>query len=470
MFGVEENLPEGVRQMGTLSNITWQIFTNAGVFKSGWGSFGLIDEIGEFTDNPTLIDCFMETVDCFREGSDWIGMPVLAGTTDTKNTKNIEFMKMWFNHDVFGLDKVFISGDYYYGKEYFNMSTGKSDREAAKKAILNKRKEYDKMTDKTPLLKFRQNNPLDENDMFLIMGSTGLNLQRINNQIKKSNETVEGKYFGERGNIMWIKNKKGNGEIFWTADWVKNVEGRWFKCFEPINHLYPDADITAVDDFFKDNAPYSESLGGIITWRRKVQNANIISRVPVLTYLYRPPTLNEFHEDCLLQAVYTKSRVAVEYHNDIMKKHFLEHDKADGKRFLKVFPRVFNKVVNASDAFGYTFGTNEDMTAMGYAAKWVDSPDLENCYDLTFLEQIARMGTENADLGSAWKIVLLYEADLNTVAVKSIEEIEVQEKQIPLLAMGEYGIPVPHRNTQRKTYEMIQRHRKQQKWMETINR
>ncbi len=192
----------------------------------------------------------------------------------------------------------------------------------------------------------------------------------------------------------------------------------------------------------------------------------------------RPPTLEEFHEDCLLQSVYTKSRVAVEYHNDMLKKHFLENTKVDGKQYLKVFPRVLNRVVNASDAFGYTFGTNEDNTAMGYASKWVDSPEFENCFDLKFLEQIARMGTKtaerqkkvNADLGSAWKIALLYEADMNTVPVKSKEEIEVTEKQIPLLAMGEYGIPVPNRITQKRTTEMIRRHKAGIKWMATLNR
>lgn len=467
LLGVEDNLPEGIRRGGLLSSINWQVFTNSGVFKSGWASFALFDEIGEFGDNPSLIDCYMETVDCFKEGDDWIGFPVLAGTTDVKNMKNTHFMEMWNNASAFNLEKVFIPADYYFGDKYFDMSTGKSDRKKAEKRILERRKELETLSNKTPLLQYTQNNPLNEGDMFLIMGNNGLNMKRINDQIRKVNESVELSSMGQRGNIMPVKSPKKGGGTYWTAEWFPTLEGRWFKSFEPINHLYPGADITAVDDYFKDDAPFSESLGGIITWRRPVLNSNIISRIPVLTYLERPPKLDDFHEDCLLQCVFTNSRAAIEYHNEGFKKYFLNHTQFDGSKYLKVFPRVSGKVSSAADAYGYPYNTNEEVNAMGYAKKWVDSPHIENCIDLQFLRQIATMGTSNADLGSAWKIALLYEADMSTLPVKSVDEIEEVKHTTGLMQMGDNGIPVMKK---RNTFEQRQREFKKMSWMNTLNR
>lgn len=415
--GVEISTEEGEKKMGALSRLSTKVFTHSGALKGTAYSTVFIDESGKFGNNPTLEQCFMDSEDCFHEGEMWFGLPIIAGTSDQINIKNSSLQNMWENAEAYGLDRHFIPGDKVY-PPFFDFSTGKSDRPAARKSIEARRKELDKANDKGALIKFIQNQPLEESELFLVGLSNDIDVVRVNSQIKRVMEDPKLRGMSVEGDLDWVKRPNDKGVVEETGEvvFIRKKGGDFVQSLPPINDVFADADIMAVDDYMKDEAPESDSLGGSVAYRRQY-SLNAVCMVPTMTYLGRPNKRWKFHDAMLKMAVYNGCRAAVEYNDDLLKDYFLASKKVNGRKYLKTYPRVSGKVVQERDAYGYNVKDNMPEIKMRIK-EWVDSPALENCTDIRFLRQIAIFGKKNSDLGSAFGIILLYNADLELVPVK----------------------------------------------------
>lgn len=449
--GMEVETATGTKNIGSESILYTSQIPKVSIWKGASFSLGITDEIGTFGKRVKMAAYWGDTVDCFKEGDVLIGFHIFLGTVDQISyTKNTDLENFWRYANEYNMERILIPADVQYG-DCWDVSTGQSDRAAARKKIYAIRAKLDRMDDKTAYWKEVQNNPLNEDELFIITINSRVNVTNINEQIKHLSMSPRLMEQVKTGILEWEKKTAENGQRIYTGRvfFIEKAGGLWVKSYEPVNHIYPDADITAVDDYFKDEAQHSDSLGAVVVWRRFINNDEIYN-VPVLTYLGRPPKLSDFHDEALKCAVYTKSRAAVEYHNDMFKNHFLRSKNVDGRMYLKIFPRVNGKVVKESDAYGYNIKDQKEQIE-AQLNEWSQSPHLQNCLDIRFLRNIAVFGKQNSDLGSAAGVALNCVADMAAIPVKGSDAQKEQYKSVLNMSyqIRPDGIPVQMFSAQR---------------------
>lgn len=468
-LGMDVETPWGKKTIGSESILYTSQIPQPSIWKGGAFSLGVTDEAGTFGKKVTLKAYWGDTRDCFVEGDVIIGFHILLGTVDQISyAKNSDLEDYWMNAEAINFEKILIPADMQYG-DYWDIETGISDRPAARKAIYAMRAPLEAMDDQTDYLKSVQNNPLDESELFLITANSKIDVKAINAQKQRVMLNPQLKAKAVMGTLDWERQTVDDKYIYTgRVFFVENPLGLWCKTYDPINHIYADADITAVDDYFIDDAPESDSQGGIVVWRRFISNDQI-GRVPILTYLGRPAKLDDFHDEALKCAVYTKSRAAVEFHNKMMKEWFLKSKKVNGRDFLKRFPRVNGKVVSEDDAYGYNIKDQKELIASRLMS-WSQSPNLENCFDIRFLTNVALFGKANSDLGSAAGVAMCYEEDISSQIPEKFED--AKERYKSLIGLGyefrQDGIPMQiatrsQQGTRRGVFTKMA-------WMETINK
>lgn len=466
-LGMEVDSPWGKRTLGSESILYTSQIPKPSIWKGGAFSLGVTDEIGTFGKKVTMSAYWGDTKDCFVEGDVIIGFHIFLGTVDQISySKNTDLENYWSFAEAFNFEQILIPAQMQYG-DYWDIETGISDQEGALKKIFAVRAPLMEMDDKTSYYKEVQNNPTNKGELFLLTMNSKVDVKAINDQIERIAINPQLKAIAKTGSLTWERESIGKeyrftGRVFF----IEQPGGLWVKTYDPINHLYPDADITAVDDYFKDDAPESDSEGGIVVWRRFINN-NEICRIPILTYLGRPPKLDDFHDEALKGAVYTQSRAAVEFHNKMLKEYFLKSKKVNGRDYLKIFPRVNGKVVSEADAYGYNIKDQKELIAERLKL-WTQSPHIENCFDIRFLKNIALFGKANSDLGSAAGVAICYEEDMSGVPIK--KEGDEEDKNESILGVhysfNDMGIPI-------QVYTRSQGERKmfrKMSWMNTQNK
>lgn len=405
--GYIEDKGTGGESSGAQSIFFTKKFVKSGVFKGGWQRFLWFDEIGEFEAKPTLEQCYLDSVNNVNENGIRIGTLIMSGTSDKINRNNPWYEKMWYDPAKYGLYPHFMPASKMMWS-FFDMSTGKSDTKGAEAYI---RKEYAKLLnsdDKTAYIKFAQNNPLTPEDMFMWGGGdNGINIVRVNERARMVREDKKlrsrlligdlveemGKYGVPTGEVLFVQNPKGRFRI---PDFGF-----------PINDKYNNADIIGADDYYKDVALQSESLGAIVVWRRFISH-NQICRVPVGIYLYRPSRKeggrNALYKDLSLAARFWKAKIGFEYNDEGLKNWFKENN------LLKLLqPNTSGTVSRELDGYGFTMKEQEIITADNKIIDWVDSEYFNNVYDLWLMEQLADMGKKNVDIISALRVCMAFE-------------------------------------------------------------
>src|SRR6185295_17770609 len=186
------------------------------------------------------------------------------------------------------------------------------------------------------------------------------------------------------GDLDWVK-KMVEGMMIETGDvvFIPKKGGAFIKSLEPINNKYQDADIMAVDDVLKDDAPESDSEVGAIVWRRTL-SLDKIGRVPVMTYLGRHKKREKNFDDMLKMAVYNNCRMAVEDIDDGLIDYFLKTKKVNGRLYLKRNPYRNGKLVNERDAYGYSVKEAEKLNGKAKMIEWVNGHWIDSVTDIRF--------------------------------------------------------------------------------------
>lgn len=472
-FGLEVPTPFGTRTMGSESILFTTNIPKSSIFKSANFVLSVIDEVGTFK-KVSLSQFWGDSVDCWRRGDSWFGFPIMVGTIDQVNyAKNTDVEKFWLNAETFELERFLVPADLMYG-DYIDLETGISDRASATKSIMKRRAKLYLLEDKTDYYKEVQNNPLNEDELFMLTADSHLNTRRINECILRVSSNPKMMEQCRPGDLIWEKEsfdqRSESGQLTTKYRYtgrvlfVENKNGLWRLQLDPINHVYPDADILAIDDYFKDEAPESDSLGGIVGLRRFI-NANELYMIPTMTYLGRPPLLKQFHDECLKGAVFASARAAVEYHNPMLKEFFLNSKVVNGRDYLKIFPRVNGKIVKEADAFGYDMKALKEVSVEKLKA-WVEEPYIENCCDIRFLKNIHHFGKKNSDLGSAFAVALCYNDDMTAIPVIRADE-EVKMSMLTMnYQMKQNGTPVQMKNITERSSALFPK----LGWLQTLNK
>lgn len=412
---------EGDESSGGQSIFFTKKFVKSGVFKGGWQKFLWFDEIGEFEDKPTLEQCYLDSQNNVNESGLKIGTLIMSGTSDKINRNNPWYEKMWYDPAKYGLHPHFMPASKMMWS-FFDISTGKSDIKGAEEHI---RKEYARLEeseDKTAYIKFIQNNPLTPEDMFMWGGGdNGLNIMRINERARLVREDKKLKAKILIGDLVEERGK--SGELTGKVMFVPNIKGRWRipDYGFPVNDTYPNADIIGVDDYYKEVAPESDSLGAVVVWRRLI-NHSVVSRCPVGIYLYRPSRReggrDAFHKDTSLAARFWKAQVACEYNDEGLKNWYI----ANGlRKYLKMNIKSLGTVAREVDGYGFSMKEHEIITADNKIIDWVDSEYFNNVYDLLLMQQLTDIGKKNVDVISALRVCMMFEDYLMATPVISPE-------------------------------------------------
>ena len=147
------------------------------------------------------------------EGAIQFGVPLVYGTGGEIEKGAKGYKEMWDKHDVYNLKKIFVPAYMYYPSDnvpdeetgeivsFFDYDKGVTDRERAKKYILEKRKIAAKSKD--TYIKHVQSYPLLESEIFVKTKGGILDLVKLQFQLK---EIYSGNHIEPilRGRLEWV--------------------------------------------------------------------------------------------------------------------------------------------------------------------------------------------------------------------------------------------------------------------------
>lgn len=446
---------------GSQSLLFKKIMNKAGAFKGSWVKTLLLEEVGEYDkEKPTLRQVYAESRDCVEEGGNQFGIIILAGTSDKINNKNGDYELMYYQPEAFNLSVFFLPDTKWHyiieKKKYaFDFKTGESKEAEANKDIDKHIELLNELPDRSELYKYMQNHPRIGADMFIVTGGGSLDIAKVNERIQKIMSDPLAMNRVQVGNLV-----EDSADIYKVTGGLRfqsDPKGRFRITEHPVNHIYKLADIASCDDYMKNKADSSPSKGAIVVYRRFI-SADVPCKIPVAVYWHRPPTLREFYGDCLKMAKYYQCEMAFEMNTTQpdLSPIYEYFKQKNALRYLKQYALILGKGVRKAEAFGYQVRQNEiDITDLKLN-DFIASPELNNVFDLLFLNQLAMTGRINTDIISAFRVCLLYNDDIRLQPARKIlsadEQMQAEEveKNNPrprnnsfAFSMGDDGKPAP---------------------------
>lgn len=298
--------------------------TNPNMFKGLFLNDVVAEECGEF-DN--LCEFLEATEDCLVDGDAQIGTFFIYGTGGRIEKGSKDFKMIWENPDDYNCVKFLIAGDRF-KKPFYGGATrdgkdisetpnllklykpyqilGCEDREAAiehieKRRVILRKGKLDKY------LRYCQNNPLNEAEIFTKSGSNNFDIQKLNDQ-----------------DFQIASNKQKFSK--WKLEWVTNVEtglrveplkvkaipakdtDSEDDCVLILDGFHPSGThqnlySAGIDGYDQNQAPSSKSKGAMVIIAKQ-NTFNIPHGVPLATIFARPKYKEMFFEMCIKASVY----------------------------------------------------------------------------------------------------------------------------------------------------------------------
>lgn len=296
---------------------------NTGTFKGLYLNNVVAEESGEF---ENLCEFIEDTEDCLWDGDLQIGIFFIYGTGGKISKGSKDFKKIWDKPKDFNCIKYLIAGDrfkkpFYGGATRFGKDVSKTpnllkqykpyqiigceDRVAAMDNIM-KRREVLKSGPREKYVKYCQNNPINENEIFRKSTSNNFDSDVITNQKDAITALKTDKYSKYRlewildgdkgtrtGKVRAVPIKKGEDE----SEAVLILEG-----YHPVNN-YQNLYVAGIDPYDQDEAKSSKTLGAMCVLIRK-NTMGGIQMAPVATICTRPKRKEIFFDMCLKLSVY----------------------------------------------------------------------------------------------------------------------------------------------------------------------
>jgi hypothetical protein len=296
---------------------------NPNMFKGLFLNDAVAEESGEF---EHLIEWIAATEDCLVDGDVQVGTFYIYGTGGRIEKGSKDFKIVWENPDEYNCVKFLIAGDRF-KKPFYGGATrngkdisvipnllkkykayqcvGMEDREAALEHIKKKRIEL-KKGKLEKYLKYCQNNPLDESEIFRKTNSNDFDTELLNAQdfSINSNKPRYSKY-----KLEWDRDIDGKIKtpLKVTAHPAKDLDDEK-DCILILDGYHPAKQyqnlyVAGIDGYDQDKAASSKSLGAMCVITRK-NTFGIPHNMPVAVIRTRPKRKEIFFEMCVKLSVY----------------------------------------------------------------------------------------------------------------------------------------------------------------------
>jgi|5B_taG_2_1085324.scaffolds.fasta_scaffold03086_4 hypothetical protein len=417
-------MPDGIIK-GSRNTIYFKHFyNNSGAFRGTSLDFLLFEEAGE---NLNLLNSFLVSEECFKEGSYQFGTPIIFGTSNQINNGLKDLEELWFNSDKYNLDTYFVSAAKAY-YPFFDIRTGKSATQEATDDIMSRRKQKKELQDKRAYFTYLQEMPLKDSDCFIAGASSVFNLELVHDQLEflMDNKREAGKVM--RGGLEWDSNAEGD-ILTHSVTWVPNKDGKMKMLLPPLDEN-PYVDVGGVDPYYKDQSATSDSLGSLHI-HRGVYSTNEEDELPIFEYVDRPKQgKEEWYENCAKVAVFYNCQLLVEDTDEEFFKWFKHHGFA---KYLKRSPVVYKSLYSkAANQYGY------NMSGQGRKIKLIDTVNeyinkySHKIYFKELLKEFTIFGVKNTDRVMSFGLALIHSKDNSFLRLQEIKEENTEAMQFPV--------------------------------------
>jgi hypothetical protein len=228
---------------------------------------------------------------------------------------------------------------YELGLNQFKDNEGNTDISKATRYVDGKRDKLASGRTKQPLYDEMQNNPRYPSEAFLTKNSNIFpvgELKEHYNYIRSAIKT-DGFVKGQCGELTWIQDKDGKGQLKWVPDLKNKLTPTWYKmnksddttgCIQIWEHpqefggnipfgLY----VAGTDPYDQDQSVATASLGSTYIYKT-FHTAEGIYEWPVAEYTARPGTAEEHHEIVRKLLIYYNATNLYENERNSLKMHF----------------------------------------------------------------------------------------------------------------------------------------------------
>lgn len=437
-------------ERGTKSMVHFRVMEKPNAFRGTSLNYMVFEEAGEFL---KLLRSYLSSEDCFKEGDQFFGTPIIGGTSNNLNIDSDDYMQMFYNAEQYNLKPVFIKASKVFGS-FFDMSTGVSDVKGAEAYVKAEAERRKATGDLETYYSYLQENPLEVEHAFFKSGSTPFDLNKINGQISN---IMTNKNFDivKRGRLDWGKNAEGKTVFGSKPIWVDddgsidendiNKELFPFEVIERPLEAIVNADVAAIDPYHIDDeleemkktgkSNDTRSKGSMCVYRRYV-DTNTVCELPVAFYTDRPYSKEEFYENCLKLCVFYNCQVLVEYNDDGLLKYFIKNKM---QRYLKERPRSADSPNSkATNKYGVHMKSFQKKLLTELVDEYIKKHS-EDIFFLKLLNELAVYGKKNTDRVMSFGMALIHAMDAERRIYNAKEEEEADKMHIPHFGRNSQG-------------------------------
>lgn len=417
------------------------MFVDSAGFEGESLSLAIFEEAGLF---QNLISSYKSTEPCFREGSIQFGTPLIYGTGGEIDKGARGYMEMWNSSfedptkSPYNLRKIFIPADEYYPGDgepdektgekvsFFDLKTGQTDSERARKHILAERERARKS--KEGYVKHIQNYPLKESEIFLKTTGGILDRALLNDQHIRWSDG-ECPYEIKTGRLQWkddpitaklitrtrdtkeacrIRIERGS-----TVIWVDDPRGSIQKICDPINRDEMDhkPDIAGCDSYDEEVEEGKGSNGATVVYRTYA-GGNREYDMPIAVLTERGDSSNDdvFYENNVKMAVYYNYELLFEYSKIQIEKYFKD---VGAHKYLRRRPDLRKELLNSKSKNEYGVRMPKEVkSVVTRLLKGEVKRNVQKYWFENLLIDLMDYGDKNTDIAMALGVVMLYKLEL----------------------------------------------------------
>ena len=426
-------------------------------------SMVIFEEAGLFED---IVAAFKSTEPCFKEGMIQFGTPIVYGTGGDMEKGSKGYKEMWYaKRSIYNLKPIFISAtDYYPGDgipdevtgkaiSFFDFRTGKTDSKAAFEYIMKERQEKD---GSEGFIKHIQSYPLKESDIFIKTSGGLLNRKKLNAQIRNQDNCP---FQRKTGRLEWKTNDPATLRLVAIAKTLKEIDkihflrgskiefiedeelGTIHKILDPIKQtgLPYHPDIGGCDSYDDGNTVSEGSLGATIIYRT-FYSINQPHDIPIAYILDRGTgdSDDEFYSNTMRLSIYYGVKMLVEHTKVAIIGHYM--DVGADTDYLQERPNLAGTgyVSRAQNLYGFKMSNQHAWALTLRLLKQEVNLNFNNIWFIEILEHLLDYGETNADLGSAFGMLLVQKLDMFGEMTEGLEH-EPEEVNI-FDGMGYYDM------------------------------
>lgn len=336
-----KNQQNSYEERGTFNTIYMRtMHTNPNMFKGLYLNDIIVEEVGEF---EKFLEFYSATKDCLMSGNRQVGSMIAFGTGGNVNKGSKDFKKAWAEADSLNFIKFLIPANrfYFYGGATENnrklpsnselygkykpyQLIGVEDTILSKKDITERREKFLKQGNLKEYNEDKQNNPLDETEIFAKSIINNFDTNKLNEQDAAIMMLKHPKW--TKYKLEWVKDDKGMIKMPLSVKRIalKPTEDQdvciWMlDGGEPVLNFI-NRHCSGIDSYNQDTAKTSKSLGAMLVFDR-------LTKTPVACISCRPKRKEIFYEMCIMLSVYYKmyGNVLGDVASDTIIKHFNDH-------------------------------------------------------------------------------------------------------------------------------------------------